>query len=223
MILDIRSDIALARVIATFDKRTARQHAATVLTMFTGAIFYANQLPDETAVSRLQYDPLLRECYARTLALRTQHRQQLKLYQEQMADLKAKQFSMHKKELQRRSELDAQTPDAVQMCKMLCSGQLLNLCQHTLSVDADGLSGTNPYGVDYYFNRLSLINVSVWREAVIKGEIWGRTPPGCEADPADMSIADESALVQSKKITSDIELSIQTLDFLEDLFDEVIT
>ena len=177
-IRDFRAEIAMARVIASFDVVQAERLAQGALDGFFSSVFYADHLPEPCELAYISSDTPLWRCYQKVLTVRGDYRTCLHNREKWMEKRKSNAIEAQSQTRLRRDALAAVTPCALTMLECLRKGQTLDLNGHTLSYDQEmhELSGTNCYGIDYFPGALTLLKVSVWRAAMLGEEVWGMSP-----------------------------------------------
>lgn len=113
------------------------------------------------------------------------------------SEIEAREHLLHSQQIQ----------DAVALFERLSEGRTIRKCGHSLRYDSniELLTGTNPYGADFFAGELSTANLNDWLIRLGKGQTMGAAPA---LEPMAEHTHEDQALLELK-----IELSRLRDDF----------
>lgn len=176
--LDLRCQIALARAICANDPDRAARIAGDAFKHVVLAVHEMAVCGGSDSVQPMAWpirtDAVLSSAYQQSLNLVEQRAALLKKRDTAIANAALRKAT---RQLAIQQKLKAE-PDAKTLFEQLKAGETIKLNQHSLTVDTEcqGLSGTNPYGIDYYAGTMTLATVQHWRIDMLHGKTWGASP-----------------------------------------------
>lgn len=212
--LETRCRMALARTIATFDAQGGLRLAEQVFFDMVIGLYDCDAALDGDTPWPVKSDPVLLFAYQRCAELRLEQQRFNEAAVASAAVLEAAAIKKAAKHLKFKAAEDARTPNAQAMLDDLRAGKALQLNEHSLSFDGDfdALTGTNPYGSDFYAGDMGLPAVNRWRVAMLAGCIWG-----AHNEPVDEDVLEgEIAYGQIEKSFHDLA-SMAEIRFTENL------
>src|ERR1035437_9541287 len=149
LMLSIAGDMALARVICKFDPRGASVIVdQAVVSLCTTAIPAGAEVP----AWPIRADPVLLFVFEQDQSLSNRYNEKLGEYNAERNRLQLEHAQRLQEDAMARAKWETTVPSARSMLGDLRAGKDIELRNHTLGFEAEvgGLTGTNPYGCDYF-------------------------------------------------------------------------
>ena len=206
--LELRCQLAVARVIDSFDRGAAEDIAKALLRVLIQSIQRGAD-PAKANAWPIHSDPVLRVVHQAAQALYKRRRAAFKKL-DLHRGLKAQRSAQRRRTIEQRM---SEEPSAEALLAQLQAGMDIAVDRHTLTYTKKikGLVGVNPHGHDYYAGAMTLESVKYWRNSILSGLTMGETPGGF-AEPAPQQQDLERELLRE---IDHIDIEFHTLARLE--------